>query len=491
MQCDVLAVDYGASGGRAMLVHCDGQSFEMRQVHRFSYEPIYCENTLCWPMEQLFFELKQSIIKAKAVGSFESIAIDTWGVDFGLLDENGTLLANPAHYRDERTIGMMDEVFKIIPKKELYQITGIQFMRINTIYQLFSLIHRSSEIMKKAERLLMMPSLLSFLLTGEKRAEFTSASTSQMIDASTRDWSIQIKEKLGIPSELLPPTITCGEAYGMLSEEICKELQICAVPVIATASHDTAAAVVAVPTQEEDFVYLSCGTWSLFGTQTDQPVINETTYQLNMTNSAGYEGKNLLLKNIMGLWLIQESRRQWKREGMEITFAQLEAEAFAAKGFQSFVDPDDPLFEQPGDMPERIRTYCRNTNQTVPDTRGEIVRCIYESLALKYKYALGLIENVTGKVYQTLHIIGGGSQDALLCRFTADSCKIRVTAGPVEATILGNAAVQSVSLGVVADLKEARRIISNSFERKEYVPAGEDWTGAYEKFLLLLQNKSE
>ena len=467
----ILAFDFGASSGRAILANYEDGKIRMEEIHRFSNDPVTICGTFYWDILRLFFEIKQGISKAVHQGGFDAIGIDTWGVDFGLLDKKGRLLNNPVHYRDTRTTGIMEKVFEKVPQEELYGETGIQLMRINTIFQLYSLVLNEPETLAQADKLLLIPDLFAYLLTGEQRAEYTEVSTTQMLNPRTGDWHYELLEKLGIPTRILPKIIDAGETYGLLSDEICEELGCPKVPVIAVATHDTGSAVASVPSQKEDFIYISCGTWSLFGTELAQPVINEATRAFNLTNEGGFGRTTRMLKNIMGLWLIQESRRQWIREGFDVSYADLEREALAVEPFRCFINPDDPSFELPGNLPKRVQEYCERTGQTVPQTRGEIMRCIYESIALKYRYTFQAIREATGKAYETIHMIGGGTKDRLLCQMTADACNCPVIAGPIEATAMGNIAVQLIALGEFSGLKEARAVIANSEQPKSYLPA--------------------
>ena len=383
MSKKVLAFDFGASSGRAMLAEFDGKDITMNEIHRFSNDPVKLQGTFYWDILRLMHEIKQGIVKAVNAGGFDAIGIDTWGVDFGLLDKEGKLLGNPLHYRDENTMGIIEEADKVVPKAEIYERTGIQFARYNSLFQLYSLATKRPDILERAEKMLFIPDLMAYFLTGEMKAEFTIASTSQMLDAKTQAWDDELLEKLSIPKKILPEIIPCGSISGMLSDEICEELGCKKVPVIAVASHDTGSAVVAVPNVTDDFIYISCGTWSLFGTELSKPIINEKTEKYNFTNEGGYGGKVRLLKNIMGLWLIQESRRQWIREGFDVSYGDLEKEALACEPFKCFVDVDDDAFSLPGNLPKRIQEFCQKTGQYVPQTRGEIMRCIYQSLAMK------------------------------------------------------------------------------------------------------------
>lgn len=478
----VLAFDFGASSGRAMLGTFDGEKITIEEVHRFSNDPVILHKTMYWDILRLMHEIKQGLIKAKG-HNFESIGIDTWGVDFGLLDKKGYLLENPVHYRDIRTQGMLETSFEKIAKERFYEITGNQFMELNTVFQLLSLVKERPELLERVDKILLMPDLLNYLLTGNKVTEYSIASTTQLLDAKNRVWSDEVLEQLGIPKDILTEIVKTGTRVGTLSEEITNELEIHNAEVIAVAGHDTQSAMVAVPAKEEDFIFLSCGTWSLLGTELDEPIIDEKSKAYNITNEGGYDDKVSFLKNIIGLWLIQESRRQWIREGKEYSFAELEKEAANAKPLRCFIDPDAPEFVAPGNIPKRIQAFCQRTGQEVPQTIGEIVRCIDESLALKYRVALEEIKDCTNKNYETIYIVGGGNQSQLLCQMTANACKCSVVAGSSEATVLGNMIIQFITRGIIKDIKTAREIISQSDEIKYYQNKDEQaWDEAYERF---------
>lgn len=483
----VLAFDFGASSGRAILGRLEDGKIVMEEVHRFSNDPVQIGKTMYWDTLRQFFEIKQGMVKANLNGGFESIGIDTWGVDFGLLDKKGNLLESAVHYRDDRTVGRQEKAFEKISKEKIYQLTGIQFNNFNTIFQLYSLVQDRPELLERADKLLLTPDLFNYFLTGEKKAEYTMVTTTQLMDAKTRQWSDEITEALSIPKDILPEIVTSGSVVGNVSEDICNELGIKPAKVIAVASHDTQSAVVAVPIDEEDFIFISCGTWSLFGTELKEAVINDTSYQLDVSNEGGYGDTFTFLKNIIGLWLAQESRRQWIREGKEYGFGELEKMALEAEPFQSFIDPDSPEFNTTGDIPKRIREFCERTGQKVPETIGEIMCCINQSLAMKYRYALEQIEECTGKKFNKIHMIGGGIQSKLLCQMTASASGRTVIAGPVEATALGNIAVQLMALGEIKDMKEARQIIAASEKTYEYTPQdAEKWEEAYNKFKNIL-----
>lgn len=480
----VLAFDFGASSGRAIIGCFDGDKITLEEVHRFSNDPVSVGGTVYWDVLRLFYEIKQGIIKAKIAGGFDSIGIDTWGVDFGLIDSEGKLMENPVHYRDARTAGLVDEAFKTMPKEKLYGITGIQFMELNTLFQLISLKKYRPWMLERADKMLFMPDLFGYMLTGKMCAEYSIASTSQLIDLDKRTWSKEILDAFGIKESVFAPLVQPGTVLGELSKEVCEECGVDPVPVISVCGHDTQSAITSVPCEDGDFAFLSSGTWSLFGTELDKPIVNETSMNINITNEGGFDGSTGFLKNIIGLWLIQESRRQWKREGKEYSYADLEKLALAAEPFKCFIDPDAPEFVPHGNIPERVREFCRKTGQFVPETVGEIMRCIYESLAMKYRLTFEKLRECTERDYPVIHVIGGGTKDGLLCQMTANSCDRTVKAGPIEATVMGNVAVQLMSDGSVKNIGQARKIVADSSELKTFEPKDTDkWAGAYEDFL--------
>lgn len=483
----VLAFDFGASSGRAIIGCFDGDKITLEEVHRFSNDPVSVGGTVYWDVLRLFYEIKQGIIKAKIAGGFDSIGIDTWGVDFGLIDSEGKLMENPVHYRDARTVGLVDEAFKTMPKEKLYGITGIQFMELNTLFQLISLKKYRPWMLERADKMLFMPDLFGYMLTGKMCAEYSIASTSQLIDLDKRTWSKEILDAFGIKESVFAPLVQPGTVLGELSKEICEECGVDPVPVISVCGHDTQSAITSVPCEDGDFAFLSSGTWSLFGTELDKPIVNETSMNINITNEGGFDGSTGFLKNIIGLWLIQESRRQWKREGKEYSYADLEKLALAAEPFKCFIDPDAPEFVPHGNIPERVREFCRKTGQYVPETVGEIMRCIYESLAMKYRLTFEKLRECTERDYPVIHVIGGGTKDGLLCQMTANSCDRTVKAGPIEATVMGNVAVQLMSDGSVKNIGQARKIVADSSELKTFEPKDTDkWAKAYEDFLKII-----
>ena len=374
-----------------------------------------------------------------------------------------------------------------MPKEKLYGITGIQFMELNTLFQLISLKKYRPWMLERADKMLFMPDLFGYMLTGKMCAEYSIASTSQLIDLETKSWSEEILDAFGIKKSLFAPLVKPGTVLGELSKEICEECGVDPVPVISVCGHDTQSAITSVPCEDGDFAFLSSGTWSLFGTELDKPIVNETSMNINITNEGGFDGSTGFLKNIIGLWLIQESRRQWKREGEEYSYADLEKLALAAEPFRCFIDPDAPEFVPHGNIPERVREFCRRTGQHVPQTVGEIMRCIYESLAMKYRLTFEKLRECTKRDYPVIHVIGGGTKDGLLCQMTANSCDRTVKAGPIEATVMGNVAVQLMSDGSVENIRQARKIIADSSELKTFEPkVTGDWANAYGDFLKIV-----
>ena len=401
----VLAVDYGASGGRVMLGGFDGASFTISELHRFPNDPVKLGDTMYWDVLRLYFEMKQGIVKSKAYGAISGIGVDTWGVDFGLLDREGRLLDNPVHYRDGRTAGMMEKTLKMVGRDPLYELTGNQLMELNTLFQLMAVKERRPELLERADALLLMPDLFQYFLSGAKISEKSIASTTQMMDMRQGEWAFGLLETLGLQTGMMRDILPGAVRTGSLRPEIQKELGVPAMEVIAVAGHDTQSAMAAIPAREEDFLFISCGTWGLFGTELPEPVISEMSKKFNITNEAGLEGNYAFLKNIIGLWLIQESRRQWIREGKEYGFGELETKAACTEPLKSLINPDAPEFVPSGDIPERIRQFCRKTRQPVPQSEGEIVCCIDQSLALAYRKAMDEIRACTGKQYPVIHLI--------------------------------------------------------------------------------------
>lgn len=487
MSDKVLAFDFGASSGRAILGELKDGKITLEEVHRFDNDPVTVCGTFYWDVLRLFHEIKQGIIKAKNNSDFDSIGIDTWGVDYGMIAKNGKLLGNVYNYRDSRTNGIPEKVREIIPAEELYSITGIQHADFNTIFQLFALKEQEPELSELVDKILLMPDLFNYLLTGNMYAEYTNVSTTQLANPVTKEWNFTLIDKLGYKRSIFPEIIAPGETVGKLSAALADELDVEQKKVVAVCSHDTASAVAAVPTQEKDFVFISCGTWSLFGTELSEPMISDKTYEFNITNEAGYNKTTRFLKNIIGLWMIQETRRQFKREGKDYSYAKMEELARAEKAFTCFIDPDSPEFVAPGNIPERIREYCRRTNQQVPETDGAIIRCIYESLAMKYKYTFDQLKECCGKDFKVIHMVGGGTKDSFLCQMASDAANVPVVAGPIEGTAAGNVIVQFIANGKIKDLKEARKIIADSFDVVHYAPQDNSWDAEYDRFVSILE----
>ncbi len=478
-----LAFDFGASSGRAMLGRFDGEAIDLQEIHRFQNDPVLLHGTLYWDALRLFHEMQQGLLTAKHEGTIDSIGIDTWGVDFGLLDEYGRLLENPIHYRDSRTDGMVEELAGKMSESALYKKTGTEPMQINTIYQLLSLAKNRPELLARAETALMMPDLFAYFLTKEKGSEYTISSSSGLLDPHAKAWNKELFQLIGVKPDLFPAVVMPGTKAGLLSEEISAQLGIDRVPVYRVTSHDTASAVLAVPAEKDDYIYISSGTWSLMGIESDEPLLDEESQKIRYTNEGAYGGKIRYLKNIMGLWFIQESRRQWIREGKTLSYADMERLALEKPAFVSFVDPDDPRFSAPGDMPNRIREVCQETGQPVPEDEGEVVRVIYESLAMKYRRTKEKLEGVTKRAFSQIHVVGGGTKDGLLSQFTANATNTTVVAGPIEATALGNIAVQLLAEKKLKSVKEARAVIANSFNTLTYEPENQKaWDEAYDRY---------
>ena len=482
----VLGFDYGASSGRAMLGIYDSGKVTLEEVHRFSNDPVNINGVMYWDVLRLFHELKTGIIECrkKGHGDISSIAIDTWGVDFGLLDKEGRLLENPIHYRDSRTDGMIEAACEVVPREEIYKRTGIQFMQFNTLYQLYALSKTRPELLTRADKMLFMPDLLNYFLTGSMHSEYSIASTAQMLDIKTGDWDRELLDKLGIPHHFLADIIDGGTVVGMLKDEICDEVQINPVPVISVAAHDTGSAVISAPAETDNFAFLSSGTWSLLGTELQKPIVSAKAAELEYSNEGGFNRTIRFLKNIMGLWVYQDCRRQWNREDKVMTFDELEFEAKAAEPFRSLIDPDNDMFYHHGHMPEKVQEFCRKTGQPIPENKPQIVKCIMESLALKYRYVYEGLEEVVGKKIPTLHIVGGGCKNVMISQFTANALGRTITTGPIEATSTGNIMGQLIALKYLSGMGEAREVIRNSFEIKKWEPQDiEIWNEVYNYFV--------
>ncbi|MDC3424402.1 rhamnulokinase [Aquibacillus sp. 3ASR75-11] len=486
----VLAFDLGASGGRGIIGQLENNTLKIREIHRFSNDPVQIGDHLHWDILRLFYEIKQGILKARRLGytDIESLAIDSWAVDFGLIDKNGELLANPYHYRDLHTSGMIEEIHNKITKEEIFFKTGIQFMQINTIYHLYAMKKAKSIALKEADTLLMIPDLLRYFLTGEKHSEYTNSTTTQLYNPTQGNWDEDILKTLDLPTEIFLRPVKPGTKVGELTPSICNELGLSTtIPVLTVGEHDTASAIAAVPASNEEYAYLSCGTWSLLGTEVKEPIINQLAFEWNVTNEGGVNDTFRLLKNIMGLWIIQECHRTWEKEGDPISFDEQNELATTAKPFRSLIDPDDAMFINPLHMPKQIQNFCLQTNQAVPHTKAEIIRCILDSLAMKYRFVLEKLESLTEVKYNGLHMVGGGIQNTLLCQFTSNAINRPVLAGPIEASSIGNILVQFEGLGRIKSLKEARELVRGSFPIKSYQPKDKDvWDEGYQTFCKIL-----
>jgi len=487
---NLLGFDFGASSGRAMLGVYDGKTIELTEMHRFSNDPVMMNGRFVWDVQRLFFEMKAALVKCSKAGiKLDGIGIDTWGVDYGLLDKNGALLGIPVNYRDARTDGMMEEAFKIMSKDEIFEKTGLAFMQFNTLYQLLAMKKMDDPTLELAETMLFTPDLLAYFLTGEKATEYTIASTSQLINPHTRDWAWDLIEKFGLPTKMLTRIQPAGTVRGYLLKDIADETGVGQVPVIAVGSHDTASAVAAVPAKEgSEFAYISSGTWSLLGAELEKPLSDVAVMKANYTNEGGINGTTRLLKNIMGLWMINECKREWDRRTDAVDFPTLVKMAAEAPAFKTVIDVDDPRFLAPGNMPARIQDYCREKGLPVPEGRGEISRVIYESLALKYRWSIERLEqDMLGHEVDVLHIVGGGSKNEMLNQFTANAIKRPVVAGPSEGTVIGNLLVQAMALNEIESIPQLRQVVADSFEVKTYLPEGDTaaWDEAYQRLLAL------
>lgn len=484
-----LAFDLGASSGRAIIGTLENNKLELTEIHRFVNQMQLINGHYFWNIFSLFNELKTGL--KKCVKKFgiqpESIGIDTWGVDFVHLNKEGLILSLPFAYRDSRTNTSMEDLFRLIPREEVYAQTGIQFMQFNSLFQLFSMVKDQSSLLEITDSILFMPDALNYLFSGVKKSEFSIASTSQMIVPGTCDWNVGLLEKAGIPLDILPEIILPGTILGPVIPDVAKETGSKTIPVIAVAGHDTGSAIVSVPSILKNFVYLSSGTWSIMGIESERPIISEQTRQLNFTNEGGVDGTTRFLKNIMGMWLIQEVQRVWSEEGTKYTWTEMVELARESEPFKFLLNPDDTLFLNPRDMTQAVRDFCYQTGQGTPQNHGETIRCIYDSLALKYRFTLEQIRDVSDQPIEVIHIIGGGANNYFLNQLTADSTGLRVVAGPTEATAVGNILIQAKALGYVSSLTEIREIVANSSELVQFFPSDDlDWNEAYNRYLRII-----
>ena len=472
-----LAIDLGAESGRALLGSLSNGKLSVEELHRFANTPVRVPGALYWDTLRLWHEIQQGIAVASRERklTLNGIGIDTWGVDYGLLGADGLLIDSPRHYRDPRTNGVMEQLFKVVPRDQVFGYTGIQFMQLNTLYQLYAMRQSGSPALGAAARLLNIPDLFNYWLTGVAKSETTIASTTQFFNPKTMTWAVELLERLDLPSRILSEIVPPGTRLGNMLEPPHT-------PVYATAGHDTAAAVVAVPAGSGDnWCYISSGTWSLMGLELDGPVINAQSLAANYTNEVGVSGKIRFLKNIAGLWLLQECRKAWKLEGRDYSYEDLTRLATEARPFSAAIDPD--AFLEPGEMPAKITAWCRRKGQTPPATDGEFARAILESLALRYRNVMENLEALAGRKIDVIHIVGGGSRNSLLNQFVADCTGRRVVAGPSEATAIGNILVQAMGAGELANLDEARAVVRNSFELTTVEPhASAEWERAYQRY---------
>jgi rhamnulokinase len=488
-----LAVDLGASGGRVLAGEFDGEQLRLEELHRFENGAVLAAGHFQWDVLRLWSEITSGLRSAasKFGRQVQSVGVDSWGVDFGLVGRNDTLLGNPFSYRDRRTEGMMDRAFATVSREQIFEQTGLQFMPFNTLYQLLAMRIERSPLLNVAESFLMIPDLFHWMLTGVKANEATNASNTQFYNPTRRSWANELLAALDLPIDILGELVDPGTKLGRLRSDVAADTGLSDVEVVLPGTHDTASAVMAVPASgaaggPPDWCYISSGTWSLMGVELPEPVINERCRQLNFTNEGGIGQTTRLLKNITGLWLVQECRRIWALAGQKYSWDELSRMAEASPALVSLINPDDPSLTAPANMPDAIREFCRRTNQPVPEAPGAVVRCALDSLGLKYRYVLEALEDLTGQRLTTIHIVGGGVQNRLLCQLTADACSRTVVAGPAEATAIGNLMTQAITAGAVGSIAEAREVIRRSFPVEVYQPRdAERWSAAYGRMVAL------
>lgn len=488
-----LAVDLGASSGRVVAGLFDGRRLELEEVSRFENGGVLANDHLYWNVLGLWQSILQGLRQAadRFGERVVSVGVDTWGVDYALLGSGDELLGNPRHYRDKRTNGMLAKAFESVSREEIFAETGLQFMELNTLYQLLAMREQNPALLDSARHFLMIPDFMHWLLTGEKANEYTNATTTQFLNPTTRAWSQKLLERFDLPARIFGTIVTPGTRLGKLRAAVAEATGLRSAAVVLPGTHDTASAVMSVPAASEptahpEWCYISSGTWSLMGAETPAPVINAKCSQLNFTNEGGVGGTTRLLKNIAGLWLIQECRRIWNQHGSSLSWSDMLERAEAARPLVSLINPDAAELVAPHDMPQAIRDACRGSGEPIPANEAAVTRCALESLALRYRRVLGWTEELTDSRIKTIHIVGGGTQNRLLCQMTADACNRRVVAGPVEATAIGNVMMQVVSSGEVGSIAEAREVVRRSFDVVEYLPRNvEPWEAAYERFLTL------
>lgn len=484
-----LAFDIGATSGRAVLATLTNGKFEMQEIHRFLNNLLELHGKYYWDIYHLYNELKKSLsLCGSQQIELDSIGIDTWGVDFGCLAKDGSLLGLPRAYRDPYTEGAPEEFFRLVPREEVYRLTGIQIMNFNSLFQLFRGQQEKFAPLVHAEEILFMPDLLSYLLTGNRVCEYTDASTSQLLNPVTKQFEASLLTAAGVSPSIVRPVVMPGTVVGELTDAIVRETGIGKVPVIAVAGHDTASAVAAVPALDQHFAYLSSGTWSLMGIETEQPIITTESYENNFTNEGGIEGTTRFLKNITGMWLLEQCRKEWERAGRTYSYPEIVQMAEQAVPFRCFVNPDDPCFANPTSMSEAIANYCKETGQTVPATDAEFIRCIFESLALRYNEVIQMLTKMAPFPIERLHVIGGGSKNRMLNQFTANAIGMPVIAGPSEATAIGNSMIQARSAGIVSSRWEMRELIAASIQTETFEPQDEaTWKKVYEQYLQIVK----
>jgi rhamnulokinase len=480
----LVAVDLGAQSGRVAVGRFDGERLGVTDVHRFPNVPVRIGDTLHWDILCLYRDVLDGLrAAAREAGRVDSVAVDSWGVDFGLIDRQGRLVQNPVHYRDGRRARATESVLAQIPARELYDRTGIQLMPINTVFELGAMAAAVDPALDAAGTMLLIPDLLHYWFCGATTTEFTNATTTQCFDPHDGAWAADLLERIDVPTRLLPDVVQPGTRLAPLGAPVAEETRLGSAEVVAVATHDTGSAVAAVPFRQPGSVFISAGTWSLVGLEVQAPVITDAAFAANLTNEGGVDGTFRLLRNVTGLWLIHECRRVWAEEGQEHSFDRLVALAKDAPPLQSFIDPNDTTFGDPGDMPARVRAFCAHTGQPEPVDPGSVVRCILESLALKHAQTIDLLASVSGETPKEIHVVGGGARNELLCRWTADATGLPVLAGPEEATVLGNMLVQVMALGEIASLAEGRELIRASVAPTAYEPQETSkWQEAKERF---------
>ncbi len=483
-----LGVDLGAESGRVMAGLFDGETIRLEEMHRFANGAFTLGGTMRWNVLNLWTEIKRglSVAAERYGGTITSVGVDAWGVDYALLSKSDEILGQPYHYRDSRTDGMLDYAFTVAPREQIFEQTGIQFMQLNTLYQLIATQKNTPELLETADAMLMMPDFFHWCLSGERSSEFTEATTSQCFNTTSGDWSYDLIKQFDIPTSIFQKAVSPGTTIGPLRESVSAETGLTTVNVVAPASHDTGSAVAAIPTQhtgKANWAYISSGTWSLVGVEVKPAIVTPEVLQENFTNEGGVDGTFRFLKNIMGLWLVQQSKRAFEKRGEPYDYNELARLAEEAPAFRSIVNPDDARFMNPGDMTEAIRSFCTETGQPTPESPGQFVRCALESLALRYDQVIKIAERITGEQVEVIHIVGGGTQNQLLNQLTANACGKPVVAGPIEATVLGNLLVQARSAGELSSLQEIRDVVRASSEMQTFEPkASSEWDDVKAKF---------